>query len=660
MTGERVLVVDDSTDSIEYTVGYILKPNGYVVSTARDGLDGLNKARNERPDLILLDLNLPKMDGIEVLEALRQDHLQIPVILMTFHGSETLAATAFRLGIRDYILKPFQAEEMVDAIERALTEVRLRRERDELMAKLVKANQALEQRVRELNTLFSIGKSMTALLDLEKLLARLVEAAVYLTNAEEGSLLLVDEQSDELYMMAAQGFDEHMARSFRIRVEDSLAGAVIQRGEPIVLAGEEARRIKTAYLVKSLIYVPLKIRNRVIGVLGVDNRQSHQPFTRHDVRLLSVLAGYAAIVLENAHLFSEVESERTKLVTLLAGTEEPILVTAGREDRIVLANAAARRAFDLGAAVVESHSLAELIDNKELVDFVTNAPESGAAQKAEIPLRDGRILYATLTPIPNVGRAVIMQDITHLKELDQMKSDFVSTVSHDLRSPLASILGYAHLLRSMGPLNEAQDLFVERIARGVTQVTELIDDLLDIGRIEAGLDMEMAPCNMATMAQTIVEEFRDMAGQRNQQLFYQGPDRAAPVLGNELRLRQVLSNLICNAIKYSPENAEIRLRVTQKDATVLLSFEDNGIGIPAGDLPYIFDKFYRVECDETADIQGTGLGLSICKSVVEQHGGQIWAESIHGQGSTFYVALPAIKQPDTSSAPSSHKQSVTP
>jgi signal transduction histidine kinase/DNA-binding response OmpR family regulator len=657
MAGERVLIVDDSADNIEYVVDYVLKPHGYQASIAHDGLEGLEKAKIERPDLILLDLSMPKMNGIEVLEALQHEGLQIPVILMTFHGSETLAVTAFRQGVKDYILKPFQAEEMLDSMARALTEMRLRRERDELMARLMKANRALEQRVKELNALFGIGKAMTALLDVKKLLARLVEAAVYLTGAEEGSLLLVDEQNNELYMMAAQGFDERMARSFRIRVEDSLAGEVIKKGEPIVLGGEQTRRIKTAYLVKSLIYVPLKIGNRITGVLGVDNRQAERPFTRHDVQLLSVLAGYAAIVLENARLFSEVESERSKLATLLASTEEPVLVTAGRDDRVVLANAAARRAFELGATVVEGHPLGQLIANQDLIDFVTKSPETGSAQKAEIPLSDGRVLYATLTPIPNVGRAVIMQDITHLKELDQMKTEFVSTVSHDLRSPLTSILGYAHVLKSAGPLNEQQDKYVERITRGVEQVTELINDLLDIGRIEAGLDMEMAPCDMAALTQAVAEEFRHVARQKNQKLIYHGPSQAASVLGNELRLRQVLSNLIGNAIKYTPEGGEVYLTVWLQDDTVLLSVEDNGIGIPAVDLPYIFDKFYRVESDETADIQGTGLGLSIAKSVVEKHAGQIWVDSVHGQGSVFRVALPALRRSDSRDPSLAHKRS---
>ena len=175
MAGERVLVVDDSPENIEFIVDYVLKPNGYIPSTAHDGVEGLRKAHREHPDLILLDLNMPRLTGIEVLETLQNEGLQIPVILMTFHGSETLVVTGFRLGIKDYLLKPFQVEEMLDAIERALTEGRLRRERDVLMARLVNANRNLEQRVRELNALFQIGKSVTALLDLDRLLARLVE-----------------------------------------------------------------------------------------------------------------------------------------------------------------------------------------------------------------------------------------------------------------------------------------------------------------------------------------------------------------------------------------------------------------------------------------------------------------------------------------------------
>jgi DNA-binding NtrC family response regulator len=198
MANEFVLVVDDSVQNVEFLTDYVLKPNGYRVLTACNGEEGFKLALNKRPDLILLDNNMPKMSGMEVLEALNEHQINIPVIMMTFHGSETLAVQSFRLGVRDYVLKPFQISEMLQSIERALTEARLRRERDELTDRLLKTNQQLEQRLKELNTLFGIGKSVTALLDQDKLLARLVEAAVYLINAEEGSLLLVDDKTNEL------------------------------------------------------------------------------------------------------------------------------------------------------------------------------------------------------------------------------------------------------------------------------------------------------------------------------------------------------------------------------------------------------------------------------------------------------------------------------
>jgi two-component system phosphate regulon sensor histidine kinase PhoR len=647
MAGEKVLIVDDRVENIEFIVDYVLKPHGYAHVAARDGAEGLRLARKERPDLMLLDMNMPKLNGIEVLEALRNEKIQIPVIMMTFHGSETLAVAAFRLGIRDYIVKPFQVEEMLEAIERALTEVRLRRERDELTTRLVKVNRQLEQRVRELNTLFGIGKSVTAVLDLEKVLSRLVEAAVYLTNAEEGSLLLVDKQTDELYMLAAQGFEERIARAFRLRVEDSLAGRVVKTGEPLILHSDETHRIKTSYLVKALIYVPLKVKDRISGVLGVDNRRTDRRFTQHDKQLLSALADYAAIALENARLFGEVGNERAKLATILGSIEEPVLVTTGPDDRVILANMAARRTFGLSATGVEGRPLAKLINNRQLVEFAAGVPEASQAQKDEIFLDDGRVFYATLTPIPDVGHAIIMQDITHLKELDQMKTEFVSTVSHDLRSPLTSMTGYVHMLSTVGPLNEKQQEFVARIVRGADHMAELINDLLDIGKIEAGLEMALTACDLGAMTQEMIEQLKGQAVGKSHKLVYHGPPQPAMVLGDKLRLRQVINNLISNAIKYTPAGGEIGASVQVKDSLALLSVEDNGIGIPPADLPYIFDKFYRVEAQETADIQGTGLGLAICKSVVEKHGGRIWAESERGKGSIFRVALPRLARSTT-------------
>jgi two-component system NtrC family sensor kinase len=309
VAGERVLVIDDRDDSLQFMTEYILKPNGYQYITAKNGEAGLQRALSEEPDLIIMDQRMPKMTGLEVLAALKKTRTEIPVILMTFHGSEKTAVEALRLGAKDYIIKPFDTEEMLEAIDRALEERRLRKERDKLNQELVRANRQLERRVRELSILYNIGQQVTSLLDPKKVLNRIVEAAVYVTNAEEGALLLIDKESGNLYLRAARNLGEQFARGFRIKVEDSIAGQVVKTGKPFMESGDEASlKVKTGYLVKSLLYVPVKTSNTVIGVMSVDNKATNRPFTSNDLYLLSALADYASIAIVNAQLYGRVKA----------------------------------------------------------------------------------------------------------------------------------------------------------------------------------------------------------------------------------------------------------------------------------------------------------------------------------------------------------------
>jgi len=303
---ERILIIEDSEEIISFLRESILGPSGYETLAARDGQEGLRRALEEQLDLILLDLNLPRMTGLEVLQVLHDRGSEIPVILMTFYGSEEIAVEAFRLGIRNYIIKPFKAQDVLQAIESALGEGRLRREKELLTDELMHANQQLEQRVRELTMLYDITQAMTTLLNLETLLSRVVEASVFVSRADEGMLFLMDEETAELYLRAAKGVGEKYARGLRLRVDDSLIGQVVMTGEPLRIASAEARlalKVKTGYLVNSLLYVPLKLREEIKGVLGVSNRVSDRAFTPDDQHRLNVLADHAVIALENARLY---------------------------------------------------------------------------------------------------------------------------------------------------------------------------------------------------------------------------------------------------------------------------------------------------------------------------------------------------------------------
>jgi two-component system NtrC family sensor kinase len=255
------------------------------------------------PDLIFLDLNLSRMTGMEVLRGLRDTVPSIPIALMIFAGSEELAVEAFRLGVRSYVVKPLKPPEILKAIEDALRETRLRREKELLTEELMRANREVERRVRELTMLHEITQAITGSADLETLLSRVVEVGVFLTNADEGMLFLIDEETNELYLRAAKGVGDKRASLLLLPARDSLIGQVVKSGEPLRIASSDPRldlTVKTGYMVNALLYVPLKIRGVTRGVLGVSNRISDRAFTRTDQSRLDLLADHTVIALEMA------------------------------------------------------------------------------------------------------------------------------------------------------------------------------------------------------------------------------------------------------------------------------------------------------------------------------------------------------------------------
>ncbi len=311
MAGELILVVDDGRENCEFVVDYILRPNGFRTAVAYDGKAGLDKALSESPDLILLDLQMPRMDGTQVLQALRDAQSNIPVILMTFHGSEEIAIQVFRMGVRDYVIKPFTVDEMLDAIERALSETRLRREKEALTERLLKSNRDMQRRIKELNALYSIGKSVTALLDLEQLLTRVVDAAIYVTGAEQGALMLLSD--GELWKRAVRDPGDSAARPVNQKAGERLAYRAAQTGKPVMLTTTEMAGLGDIKgLPKAVLYTPLKLGDEVLGVLGVDNVNRNIPFTEHDGMLLSALSDHAAIAIQNARLFTELQEAKER------------------------------------------------------------------------------------------------------------------------------------------------------------------------------------------------------------------------------------------------------------------------------------------------------------------------------------------------------------
>ncbi len=641
MAQERILVIEDSSETQQLLAELVLEPNGYRSLVAMDGEEGLRLALQEHPILIILDLQLPGINGFEVLEELQKLSANIPVVFTSAHQSPELIVRAFRLGARDFVLKPFDPREMLEAIQRTLTAARSRKKQQQFTQQLQEDNQQFERQLQELKALYAIGRSVTSLLDLNRVLNRIVEAAIYVANAEEGMLMLLDDEGENLYLRAAKNVDESDVRNLRVRVDDSTVKRAIQTNQPVLLTADHIQ-IATGYMVKALLYVPLRVPERgVIGVLGVANREVEDSFFKQDIFLLSALADYAAVAIENAQLFSTAETERLKLETILREADE-IIIVVDEENNILICNAAARVALNLAGVSPTLRPLEDILPHPVLHEMLVYVQETGQAVSREMSLDDERIFNAQLKPIEGVGRVLVMQDITYLKKLDSIKSEFVAIVSHDLRTPLTSIQGYVDLLSRVGPLNEQQQKCVGRVQESADTITELINDSLDIGRIGAGLDLDMSACDLREIILKAIGDARPQTDEKRQELYWKPPETLPLVLGNARRLRQVVDNLLINAIKYTQEEGWITVSATADNDHVVIHVADNGIGIPLAQQPHVFDKFYRVESDEVRDIQGTGLGLAIVKAVIEKHNGRVWVESKPGMGSVFSFILPAL------------------
>jgi two-component system NtrC family sensor kinase len=305
MSGEKILVVDDRRENLLFLADSVLRSEGYEVITAMDGREALEKALNEKPDLVITDLRMPHMDGLEMMAALRKADANIPVILTTFYGSEQAAIQAFRLGAKDYIVKPYDVAEMLESVERALIEQRLRRETENLKEG-VEVRRHLEERVRQLHSLCGIGKALTALTDLDEVMRVSVEAAIYLTGADSGQLFLGERGTGKLELRAVRGPSESGARCTRQVASDQIASRVLESEQAVTVERSSGNRA-----VVSRMAVPVRAGERVIGALAVDAKPAYS-LGENDRYQLGILTSFMAVALANAQL---IEGLRTQVAS---------------------------------------------------------------------------------------------------------------------------------------------------------------------------------------------------------------------------------------------------------------------------------------------------------------------------------------------------------
>lgn len=509
-------------------------------------------------------------------------------------------------------------------------------------------------RVRQRDYLLEIARALTQELDLGKLLKRILDISVEMLAGQAGLIALRDEQSG-WRVAAATG----ITPAFLNYLEPWLA-QIPENGDP---AGDEiagiSRRLRELSFTASLgtltgVGLPLVAHQQVIGVIFIF-RNYPDVFSPNDQSLLSAFANQAAIAVRNAQLYTQVSQEKQRMSALLDSSADGILILSpGR--RIERANPAFARLAGLPVEQIVGRPHEEII-------IWTNPPQGLTLETAEAggwPLTpyahlyvEGDLQRAGLNPLPvgityspllstegNLLNIIAdVRDITRFRQADQLKSTFMSVISHELKTPVALIKGYVGTLRREDATWDREIIqdSLAVIEEEADHLTELIENLLDATRLQAGgFKVKRTDVALDGVIRRLVERFQTQTTQHK--IVADLPAEIPIILADEERLRQVISNLIINAIKYSP-GGEICISVQVRPDNLIVCVRDQGPGIPPDDIPHIFDRFYRGP-DTARQTKGAGLGLFLARAIVEAHGGRIWVDPKPGEGARICFSLP--------------------
>ncbi len=528
-----------------------------------------------------------------------------------------------------------------------------------------------------LQAIAGIGRLVNSSLDQNQLLVEILRWAESEIDAEGSSLLLMEPDGEHLRFEVALGERADMLKDITLRVGEGIAGTVASTCEPII-----AQDVQTdarwspdvAYAIdhdtRSILCVPMMLRDRVVGVMEVINKRDGS-FTEHDVQLMQVIGAQSALFLENARLYSalsdkvdvaneelrrandRLEYEVARITTLVDEMADGVIAT-DEADRIVIFNNAAERMFGVPEERAMGRQAVTVFDHPGLTDlFSMPLSPHGGSYETEIVLdeAEGQVVRAHIALIDQpgqraVGKCAVFTDISHLKELDRMKMDLISFVSHELKNPIASLQGSCDMLHDRIDLSDERTARLLDIASHQSRRMQyLVQDFLDLSRIEAGQALEL---NWSEITDPEALVRGAMALCRGV-----GPEHHLDVevaggtpgfWADRDKLEAVLINLIENAVKYSPDGGDVTVRVRPEDGGIVIEVADQGVGIRPEDLPRLFRSFQRIHDTSYGRVSGTGVGLYICRHIMEAHGGTIDVESTWGEGSTFRLHLPLRTQ----------------
>jgi PAS domain S-box-containing protein len=539
----------------------------------------------------------------------------------------------------------------------------------------LRRRQRPKSRIHYLRALLKIADTATQSLSTDRILNDTLDKSLEILGFDVGYIRVLDPEKKTMAVRASRGLTTSSSDSKVVYVEDRsrrhVANILFETQKPYI--SPDVRKDQTfknrtmeRQGVISAAYIPIISKTkRVLGTLAVGSRKPRK-FSKEKISLLQTFGSQLGMALENGRLYDEITKGKAYIENLVENAADVIICT-DLDDLILTWNRGAEVILGYSKEEVIGEHLSMLLPPErfhELEEMRATVQNYGPLRDIEVRAlrKDGVIIYLSLSmsPIRDAeGKIVsflrVAKDISEkkrferrLKELDRMKSDFVSNVSHELRTPLTAIKGSAdNMLDGLtGSLNEKQVRYLARIKSNADRLSRLINDLLDLSRIESGrVEVRSTTLTLTALAEEVSEHLRSLAAEKLIRIEVPSRDPKLTVWADRDKVTQVLMNLIGNAVKFTPQNGKVTVAVEKNgDDYVQISVDDTGPGILPEEKNKIFSKFYQVANIEREKPKGSGLGLAISKALVEMHGGRIWVESEVGKGSTFYFTLPA-RQP---------------
>jgi PAS domain S-box-containing protein len=532
---------------------------------------------------------------------------------------------------------------------------------------------------RQTGQLEAINNVITAAIrspNLNQTLQAALEAALSVIPLEASGISLIDKAAGELVMWAQRGWKyDFTTTPMRIKIGEGLSGLAITTGE-VIITGDvksDSRLVVPAFAdeeVKAMALVPMRARGQVIGVLSVMSRTPYH-FSEGEIKTLRVIADQVGLALDNVQLYESVRAQRSRLETVINSTADAIIATDDHGN-INLVNQAAETLFDLKAEAILGKPLREApffpaLSQKMQTAMLrdeTGENHSTTSRMVEGKMGDERYVLGFVSPVyspqgqhdsrqehEHGAWVAVFQDISHLKQAEMARVSFIQMAAHELRNPL-SVTNSALIMLGSSLQSPTEQEVYNIAMRGINRMQDLIDDLLDLERIESGAGMRADPVNIPELIERCLIDMKPVLDNKNQALVLDVAPSLPIFDGDERWLYRALVNLVSNAHKYTPENTRITIHAEARLAQegrreLVLQVEDNGPGIPREALSHLFERFYRARRTEQK-VQGTGLGLAIVKSVAEKHQGYVFVHSElplfsalwKNRGSTFGMVMP--------------------